>query len=143
MLHAAKRSRVFLFSGLFFLPGDIVAVIGLKDTTTGDTLCDPAFPVILEKMDFPEPVIKVAVEPESKKEQDKMTEALMRLAAEVRVRACVRVRAPQAVLVGVLDGIVQVARATVLDDSGAHASCCWCVCVWSASGRLCQNSRQY
>ena len=67
------------------MPGDIVAVIGLKDTTTGDTLCDPAFPVILEKMDFPEPVIKVAVEPESKKEQDKMTEALMRLAAEVCV----------------------------------------------------------
>ena len=80
MLDAAKRSRDF-----FFLPGDIVAVIGLKDTTTGDTLCDPAFPVILEKMDFPEPVIKVAVEPESKKEQDKMTEALMRLAAEVCV----------------------------------------------------------
>jgi len=64
------------------LAGDICAVIGLKDTTTGDTLCDPANPVILEKMDFPEPVIKVAVEPESKKEQDKMTEALVRLAAE-------------------------------------------------------------
>ncbi|EKX51765.1 translation elongation factor EFG, chloroplastic [Guillardia theta CCMP2712] len=62
--------------------GDIVALIGLKDTTTGDTLCDPEKPVILEKMDFPEPVIKVAVEPASKKEQDKMTEALIRLAAE-------------------------------------------------------------
>jgi len=62
--------------------GDIVAVIGLKDTTTGDTLCDPDKPVILEKMDFPEPVIKVAVEPASKKEQDKMTDALVRLAAE-------------------------------------------------------------
>merc|ERR1711871_1624972 len=54
----------------------------MGDTTTGDTLCDPSAPVILEKMDFPEPVIKVAVEPASKKEQDKMTEALIRLAAE-------------------------------------------------------------
>jgi len=62
--------------------GDIVAMIGMKDTTTGDTLCDPDSPVILEKMDFPEPVIKVAVEPASKKEQDKMTDALVRLAAE-------------------------------------------------------------
>lgn len=62
--------------------GDIVALIGLKDTTTGDTLCDPEKPVILEKMDFPEPVIKVAVEPASKKEQDKMTDALVKLAAE-------------------------------------------------------------
>ena len=62
--------------------GDIIAMIGMKDTTTGDTLCDPDSPVILEKMDFPEPVIKVAVEPASKKEQDKMTDALVRLAAE-------------------------------------------------------------
>jgi len=62
--------------------GDIIALIGMKDTTTGDTLCDPENPVILEKMDFPEPVIKVAVEPASKKEQDKMTDALVRLAAE-------------------------------------------------------------
>mmetsp|Transcript_42909 Transcript_42909/g.104927 ORF Transcript_42909/g.104927 Transcript_42909/m.104927 type:complete len:769 (-) Transcript_42909:413-2719(-) len=62
--------------------GDIVAMIGLKDTTTGDTLCEPTAPVILEKMDFPEPVIKVAVEPASKKEQDKMSDALVRLAAE-------------------------------------------------------------
>merc|ERR1711966_537004 len=62
--------------------GDIVALIGLKDTTTGDTLCDPEKPVILEKMEFPEPVIKVAVEPASKKEQDKMTDALVKLAAE-------------------------------------------------------------
>jgi hypothetical protein len=133
MLHAANRSRGFLFSGLFFWPGDIVAVIGLKDTTTGDTLCDPAFPVILEKMDFPEPVIKVAVEPESKKEQDKMTEALMRLAAEVRVRACASTSGN---IGGSVRRIVQVARATVLDDSGA-------VYMWSASGKLFQNSRQY
>jgi elongation factor G len=76
-MHAIERTDVDCA-----VAGDIVAVIGLKDTTTGDTLCDPAFPVILEKMDFPEPVIKVAVEPDSKKEQDKMTEALIRLAAE-------------------------------------------------------------
>jgi len=62
--------------------GDIIAVVGCKDTTTGETLCDPANPVILEKMDFPEPVIKVSVEPKSKADQDKMTNALIKLAAE-------------------------------------------------------------
>jgi len=62
--------------------GDIVALVGCKDTTTGETLCDPDSPVILEKMDFPEPVIKVSVEPKSKADQDKMTQALIKLAAE-------------------------------------------------------------
>merc|ERR1712176_1560390 len=62
--------------------GDIVAVVGLKDTTTGETLCDKSNEVILEKMDFPEPVIKVAVEPKTKNDQQKMSEALIRLAAE-------------------------------------------------------------
>merc|ERR1711871_110244 len=62
--------------------GDIVALVGCKDTTTGETLCDPENPVILEKMDFPEPVIKVAVEPKTKADQDKMTMALVKLAAE-------------------------------------------------------------
>ena len=62
--------------------GDIVALVGCKDTTTGETLCDPANPVILEKMDFPEPVIKVSVEPKTKADQDKMTGALIKLAAE-------------------------------------------------------------
>merc|ERR1719253_278098 len=62
--------------------GDIIAIAGCKDTTTGETLCDPASPVILEKMDFPEPVIKVAVEPKTKADQDKMTNALIKLAAE-------------------------------------------------------------
>jgi elongation factor G len=52
--------------------GDIVALAGLKDTTTGDTLCDPLKPVILEKMEFPEPVIEIAVEPKSKADQEKM-----------------------------------------------------------------------
>ncbi|MEI2384046.1 elongation factor G [Breoghania sp. JC706] len=62
--------------------GDIVAVAGLKDTTTGDTLCDPNKPVILERMEFPEPVIEIAVEPKTKADQEKMGLALNRLAAE-------------------------------------------------------------
>ncbi len=62
--------------------GDIVAIAGLKNTTTGDTLCDPLKPVILERMEFPEPVIEVAVEPKTKSDQEKMGVALSRLAAE-------------------------------------------------------------
>jgi len=62
--------------------GDIVAIVGLKDTTTGETLCVKDDAVILEKMDFPEPVIKVAVEPKTKQDQQKMSDALIRLAAE-------------------------------------------------------------
>ena len=62
--------------------GDIVALAGLKDTTTGDTLCAPLSPVILERMDFPDPVIEVAVEPKTKADQEKMGTALARLAAE-------------------------------------------------------------
>ncbi|MBU0806205.1 MAG: elongation factor G [Alphaproteobacteria bacterium] len=62
--------------------GDIVALAGLKDTTTGDTLCDPNKPVILERMEFPEPVIQIAIEPKTKNDQEKMGLALHRLAAE-------------------------------------------------------------
>lgn len=62
--------------------GDIVALVGLKDTTTGETLCTKDAAVILEKMEFPEPVIGVAVEPKTKADQQKMSEALIRLAAE-------------------------------------------------------------
>ena len=62
--------------------GDIVAIVGLKDTTTGDTLSDPTKPVILERMEFPEPVIEIAIEPNSKADQEKMGVALSRLAAE-------------------------------------------------------------
>ena len=50
--------------------GEIVAIVGLKDTTTGETLCDEAHPVILESMDFPEPVIRVAIEPKTKADQE-------------------------------------------------------------------------
>src|SRR4029077_5039603 len=62
--------------------GDIVALAGLKGTTTGDTLCDPAHPIVLERMIFPEPVIEVAVEPKTKADQQKMGLALNRLAQE-------------------------------------------------------------
>jgi len=62
--------------------GDIVALAGLKNTTTGDTLCDPLNPIVLERMEFPEPVIEVAVEPKTKNDQEKMGIALNRLAAE-------------------------------------------------------------
>ena len=61
--------------------GDIVALAGLKDTTTGDTLCASNAPIILERMEFPDPVIEVAVEPKTKADQEKMGVALNRLAA--------------------------------------------------------------
>ena len=62
--------------------GDIVALVGLKNVTTGDTLCDPSKPAILEKMEFPDPVIEVAVEPKTKADYEKMGQALGRLAQE-------------------------------------------------------------
>jgi len=62
--------------------GDIIAIVGLKDTTTGDTLCDAQSPVVLERMEFPDPVIELAVEPKTKADQEKMGLALQRLAAE-------------------------------------------------------------
>lgn len=62
--------------------GDIVAFVGMKDTTTGDTLCEKEHPVVLERMEFPEPVIEIAVEPKTKADQEKMSTALQRLAAE-------------------------------------------------------------
>jgi len=62
--------------------GDIMAVVGLKNTTTGDTLCDPARPIVLEALEFPEPVIHVAVEPKTKADQDKLSKALFSLSEE-------------------------------------------------------------
>ncbi len=76
-MHANHREDV---SGV--TAGDIAAAVGLKDTTTGDTLCDEKNPVVLEKMDFPEPVIRVAIEPKTKAGQEKMSMALVRLAEE-------------------------------------------------------------
>ena len=62
--------------------GDIIALVGLKDTVTGDTLCDPLKPIVLERMEFPEPVIEVAIEPKTKADQEKMGIALSKLVAE-------------------------------------------------------------
>ncbi len=62
--------------------GDIVALAGMKETTTGDTLCDVGKPVVLETMTFPDPVIEIAIEPKSKNDQEKMSQGLQRLAAE-------------------------------------------------------------
>lgn len=62
--------------------GDICAIVGLKDTTTGDTLCNEGAPIILEKMEFPDPVIRVAIEPKTKQGQEKMTLSLLKLAEE-------------------------------------------------------------
>jgi len=76
-MHANKREEIPQASA-----GDIIAVMGLKDTTTGDTLCDTDNPVILESMDFPDPVIHVAIEPKTKGDQEKLGVAIQRLAEE-------------------------------------------------------------
>jgi len=76
-MHAIKREEV-----AEIYAGEIGAVVGLKATTTGDTLCDPAEKIVLERMDFPDPVISVAVEPKTKADQEKMGIALNKLAAE-------------------------------------------------------------
>lgn len=72
--------------------GDIVALASLKVSTTGETLCDPNNPVILERMEFPDPVIELAIEPKSKADQEKMALALQRLAQEDPRSACRRIR---------------------------------------------------
>ncbi|MBF0296651.1 MAG: elongation factor G [Magnetococcales bacterium] len=77
LMHANKREDVKEVR-----TGDIAAAVGLKSTTTGDTLCDPAKPIVLEKMTFPEPVISIAIEPKTKADQEKMGIALGRLAQE-------------------------------------------------------------
>ena len=76
-MHANKREEIQEVRA-----GDICAVIGLKDTRTGDTLSDDAHPVILEAMKFPAPVIDVAIEPKTKADQDKLAIALMKLSEE-------------------------------------------------------------
>ena len=72
--------------------GDIAAAVGLKNTTTGDTLCDAKHPVVLESMEFPEPVIRVAIEPKTKAGQEKMGIALAKLAEEDPTFAAIRMR---------------------------------------------------
>ena len=76
-MHANHREEI---SEIY--SGDICAIVGLKDTTTGDTLCDERHPIILEQMEFPDPVIQVAIEPKTKAGQEKMTLALIKLAEE-------------------------------------------------------------
>ena len=77
LMHSNHRQEVDALHA-----GDIGAIVGLKNTTTGDTLCDEKNPVVLERMEFPEPVIEEAVEPKSKSDQEKMTIALIKLAEE-------------------------------------------------------------
>jgi elongation factor G len=76
-MHANKRQEIASVGA-----GQIVAVMGLKDTTTGETLCDPAKPIVLESMDFPAPVIEQAIEPKTKSDQEKLGTAIQRLAEE-------------------------------------------------------------
>ncbi|MDP6419279.1 MAG: elongation factor G [Candidatus Krumholzibacteria bacterium] len=76
-MHANKREEIKVVSA-----GDIAAVVGLKQVRTGDTLTDPKHPLLLEKMDFPEPVIDIAIEPRTKADQEKLDEALERLSEE-------------------------------------------------------------
>ncbi len=76
-MHANKREEIEQIGA-----GMIVAVMGLKDTTTGETLCDPSDPVVLESMDFPAPVIEQAIEPKTKSDQEKLSAAIQRLAEE-------------------------------------------------------------
>jgi elongation factor G len=77
MMHSNNREEID-WAGA----GDIIALAGLKETTTGDTLCDPGKPVVMETMTFPDPVIELAIEPKTKADQEKMSQGLQRLAAE-------------------------------------------------------------
>ena len=77
LMHAADREEI-----KEAYAGDIVALSGLKDTRTGETLCDPQKPVLLEKMDFPNPVIEMKIEPKTKADQEKMAMALSTMALE-------------------------------------------------------------
>ena len=74
-MHSNKREEIKEVRA-----GDIVAVVGLKNTLTGDTICDQKHQVVLESMEFPEPVIAVAIEPKTKVDQDKLSQALQKLA---------------------------------------------------------------
>ncbi len=76
-MHADKREEI-----KEVYAGDIVAVLGLRNTSTGDTLCDPAQPIVLEAMDIPEPVISIAIEPRSKADQERLGTSLAKIATE-------------------------------------------------------------
>ena len=78
LMHANKREEISEISA-----GNICAFLGLKETQTGHTLCDPAKPIVLEKMEFPEPVIHIAIEPKSKADQEKLWLALSKLSSAI------------------------------------------------------------
>ena len=106
--------------------GDIVALAGLKEARTGDTLCDPQKPVILEKMEFPEPVIEIAIEPKSKADQEKLGVALAKLAAEdPSFRVSTDVESGQTILKGMgelhLDIKVDILKRTYKVDASIGA----------------------
>src|SRR5438874_866548 len=106
--------------------GDIVALAGLKEARTGDTLCDPNKPVILEKMEFPEPVIEIAIEPKSKADQEKLGVALAKLAAEdPSFRVSTDVESGQTILKGMgelhLDIKVDILKRTYKVDANIGA----------------------
>ncbi|PPQ37016.1 translation elongation factor 2 (EF-2/EF-G) [Rhodoblastus acidophilus] len=106
--------------------GDIVALAGLKDTRTGDTLCDPLKPVILERMEFPDPVIEIAIEPKSKADQEKLGIALQKLAAEdPSFRVSTDQESGQTILKGMgelhLDIKVDILKRTYLVDANIGA----------------------
>ncbi|WP_029032356.1 elongation factor G [Salinarimonas rosea] len=106
--------------------GDIVAMAGLKETRTGDTLCDPQKPIILEKMEFPDPVIEIAIEPKSKADQEKLGVALSKLAAEdPSFRVSTDAESGQTILKGMgelhLDIKVDILRRTYKVDANVGA----------------------
>jgi elongation factor G len=121
LMHANSREDV-----KEAVAGDIVALAALKESRTGDTLCDPAHPVILEKMEFPEPVISVAIEPKTKADQEKMGVALARLAQEdPSFRVSVDQESGQTILRGMgelhLDIKVDILRRTYKVDANIGA----------------------
>ncbi|MBP6012231.1 MAG: elongation factor G [Alphaproteobacteria bacterium] len=121
LMHANSREDV-----KEALAGDIVALAALKETRTGDTICDPQHPVILERMEFPEPVIEVAIEPKTKADQEKMGVALARLAQEdPSFRVSVDQESGQTILKGMgelhLDIKVDILRRTYKVDANIGA----------------------
>jgi elongation factor G len=121
LMHANSREDIKEASA-----GDIVALAGLKNTTTGETLCDPNNPVILERMEFPDPVIEIAIEPKSKADQEKMGLALQRLAQEdPSFRVSTDMESGQTILKGMgelhLDIKVDILRRTYKVDANVGA----------------------
>ena len=114
-MHANKRNELDkVYSG------DIAAAVGFKTTTTGDTICDEKNPVILESMEFPEPVIDIAIEPKSKASQDKMGDALVKLAEE---DPTFRVRTDEETGQTIISGMGELHLDIIVDRQIGRASC--------------------